>query len=80
MTPTVTAAQEKGIKVVMKTHLTLSQNQKKSGAECCPKCCPETSKIRHRCATPQNSPSKGEFAVVLAPLFSPTLASDVPFK
>ena len=49
VTPTVTAAQEKGIKVVTKTPLTLSQNQKKSGAECCPECCPETSKIRHRC-------------------------------
>ena len=33
MTPTVTAAQEKGIKVVTKTHITLCQNQKKSGAE-----------------------------------------------
>ena len=42
VTPTVTAAQEKSIKVVTKRHLTLSQNQKKSGAECCPRCFPET--------------------------------------
>ena len=42
VTPTVTAAQEKSIKVVTKRHLTLSQNQKTSGAECCPRCCPET--------------------------------------
>ena len=33
-----------------------------------------------RSAAPQNSPSKSKFAGVLAPLFSPTLASDVPFK
>lgn len=68
VTSTVTAAQEKSIKVVTKSHLTLSQNQKKSGAECCPRCCPE------------NSLSKSKFAGVLASLFSPTLASDMPFK
>lgn len=41
---------------------------KKSGAECCLRCCPE------------NGLSKSKFAGVLAPLFSPTLASDMPFK
>ena len=33
-----------------------------------------------RSAAPQNSPSKSKFAGVRAPLFSPTLASDVSFK
>lgn len=47
VTPTVTAAQEKSVKVVTKSHLPPSQNQKKSGAECCPRCCPETLKIHH---------------------------------
>ena len=47
VTPTVTAAREKIVKVVTKSHLPPSQNQKKSGAECCPRCCPETLKIHH---------------------------------
>lgn len=48
VTPTVTAAQQKSVKVVTKSHLPPSQNQKKSGAECCPRCCPETLKIHHQ--------------------------------